>query len=127
MLNTKSVTILFGATFILVGLFGFVPNPLVAPDGLFAVNAVHNLVHIVTGAAFLAGALAFAGKSRLTLRTIGIGYIAVTILGFLTTGDKLLWIIHINEADRWLHLLLAAAILAASMLPEPVESEIRAA
>ena len=55
MLSSKLLANLFGLAFIFAGLLGFVPNPLVAPDGVFAVNTMHNLVHIVTGVAFLAG------------------------------------------------------------------------
>jgi hypothetical protein len=111
MIPAKFLTTLFGVTFILAGLLGFVPNPIVAPDGVFAVNAMHNLVHILTGAAFLAGG--YLGYARQTIVGIGVAYVAVTILGFVTTGNMLLGLVHINAADRWLHAALAATILAA--------------
>lgn len=114
MLSSKMLAMLFGVTFILVGVLGFVPNPIVAPDGIFAVNAMHNLVHILTGAAFIIGAR--MGHARNTIIGIGVAYVLVTILGFLTTGDMLLGLIHVNAADRWLHLGLAIAILAAGFL-----------
>ena len=118
LINAKNAAIAFAVAFIGVGVLGFVPNPLVSPDGIFAVNAVHNLVHIITGAAFLIGAVWF-GAPRWTLLAIGVGYVAVSALGFLTTGDTLLGLIHINEADRWLHLGLAAVILGAGLaVPE---------
>ena len=53
MITSKNISIAFGVTFVLAGLLGFIPNPLVAPDGIFAVNTMHNLVHLLTGAAFL--------------------------------------------------------------------------
>ena len=114
MLPSKPIAVLFGVTVILAGLLGFVPNPIVAPDGLFAVNTMHNLVHILTGVAFLVGAR--LGYARNTILGIGVAYVAVTVLGFLTTGDMLLGIIHINAADRWLHAVLAVAILAAGLV-----------
>ncbi|MGI9383729.1 MAG: DUF4383 domain-containing protein [Methyloligellaceae bacterium] len=114
MIPGKVLTVLFGGTFILVGLLGFIPNPIVAPDGLFAVNAMHNLVHVLTGVAFLAGG--FLGYGRRTIMGIGVAYVAVTILGFLTTGDMLLGVIHINAADRWLHAMLALVILLAGFV-----------
>ena len=114
MIPAKILTTLFGVTFILAGLLGFVPNPIVAPDGIFAVNAMHNLVHILTGAAFLAGS--YLGYARHTVIGIGVAYVAVTALGFLTTGDTLLGLVHINVADRWLHAALAAVILVAGYL-----------
>ena len=111
MLSSKLIANLLGATFILAGLLGFVPNPIVAPDGIFAVNAAHNLVHILTGFAFIGGA--WAGHARNTILVIGIAYVAVSALGFVTTGNTLLGLVHINLADRWLHVFLAIAILGA--------------
>ena len=113
MVSARVLAQLFGVTFVLVGLLGFVPNPIVAPDGIFAVNAAHNLVHVLTGAAFLAGA--WLGHARTTVIGIGVAYVGVAILGFLTSGDSLLGLIHINAADRWLHAALAAAILAGGL------------
>lgn len=114
MIEAKLLARVLGATFIGVGLLGFVPNPLVAPDGIFAVNTMHNLVHLITGIGFLAGA--HMGKSRVTILGIGIAYVAVAVLGFLTSSHLLLGMIHINEADRWLHAGLAVAILAGGYL-----------
>lgn len=113
MVSAKVLAQVFGVTFILSGLLGFIPNPIVAPDGIFAVNAAHNLVHVLTGLAFLAGA--WLGHGRATVLGIGVAYVGVTILGFLTTGDTLLGLIHINTADRWLHAGLAAAILTSGL------------
>ena len=114
MIEAKLLARVLGATFIGVGLLGFVPNPIVSPDGLFAVNTMHNLVHIITGSGFLLGAT--MGKPRTTVIGIGVAYVAVALLGFLTTGNMLLGIIHINEADRWLHAGLAVVILASGFL-----------
>lgn len=114
MLNSSFVARVFGATFILSGLLGFVPNPIVSPHGIFAVNTVHNLIHVATGVAFLVGAQ--LGHARQTILTIGVAYVVVTLIGFLTKGDMMLGFIHINVADRWLHAGLAVAILAAGLL-----------
>lgn len=112
-MTTRLVAQLLGATFILVGLVGFIPNPLVSSEGIFVTNAMHNLVHIATGAAFLAVLL--PGKIRQGIIAIGIAYAGVAVLGFMTSGDYLLGLVHINQADRFLHVLLAAVILVAGM------------
>lgn len=114
MITSLLVARVFCAIFVLVGLLGFVPNPIVSPNGLFAVNAMHNLVHLLTGAAFLAGAQ--FGYARQTTISIGVYYVAVTLIGFLTKSDMMLGLIHINVADRWLHAGLAVAILSAGVL-----------
>ena len=113
MLSSKNITIVFGSTFILVGLLGFIPNPLVSANGIFEVNAMHNLVHLLTGAAFLFGGMVLDGKADVTLRTVTAAYFGVALLGFLTSGNTLLGMVHINEADRWLHLGLALGMLGA--------------
>ena len=123
MFSSKHITIAFGSTFILVGLLGFFPNPLVSANGLFEVNAMHNLVHLLTGSAFLFGGLVLTGKADVTLKTVTAAYFGVAILGFLTSGNTLLGLVHINEADRWLHLGLAIAMLVGVFIatsPSPV-------
>ncbi len=121
-MNTRTVSLLFGVIFIAVGILGFTPNGLVAYDGIFAVNALHNLVHILTGLVFLVAIIKYKGYEARILKIVGVAYVAVTILGFLTSGNMMLGMIHINEADRWLHLGLAIAILGAGFLPAKSQS-----
>lgn len=112
-MNTHTASLVFGVTFVLAGFLGFVPNPLVAPHGIFAVNFAHNMVHVLTGAVFLVAALRYPDRADVFIKAVGAGYVVVTIAGFLTSGTMLLGVVHINQADRWLHLGLAAVILAA--------------
>lgn len=115
MLPSKLLANILGITFVAVGILGFIPNPLVSPDGIFAVNTMHNIVHILTGAVFIGGGM--MGAARKTVLGVGIAYVGVTVLGFLTPeGSMLLGMVHINEADRWLHAGLAIAILATGFL-----------
>lgn len=117
-MNTKLAAIILGVVFILVGVLGFIPNPLVSPDGLFAVNTMHNVVHLVTGAGLLAGAYTAFG-SAMALKVFGGIYALVAILGLILGPGLLLGLVLINAADNWLHVALAAAILAAGFaLPE---------
>jgi len=116
-MNTRTVSWLFGVIFVAVGILGFTPNGLVGHVGLFATNAAHNLVHILTGMVFLVGVIKYKGYEGRILKIVGVAYVAVTIVGFLTSGNMMLGMVHINEADRWLHLGLAIAILSAGFLP----------
>jgi hypothetical protein len=123
MADTRTASIVLGVIFIAVGILGFIPNPLVSGDGIFAVNVAHNLVHLISGAVLLIGALAL-DQSRMTLRGVGIIYAIVAILGFFS-GDMLLGFIQNNMADRWLHVLLAIVLLAAGwMLPESAKEKV---
>jgi len=118
-MTAKAAAIIIGIVFLAVGILGFIPNPLVSPDGIFAVNSMHNLVHLVSGVVILWGAYGFG--AALGLKIIGIVYAIVAILGFFMVGEDqmLLGLIHVNEADKWLHVVLAVVILAAGFgLPD---------
>ena len=110
MLSARNMATIFSIAFIGSGFIGFVPNPLVSPEGVFAVNGWHNLVHLVTGCFFGIGSLAGESASVRIIRTVALFYIMVTVLGFISTGDMLLGFIHVNQADKWLHFSLALII-----------------
>lgn len=115
MLTSKNICIAFGSGFVLVGFLGFIPNPIVSAEGLFETNVMHNLVHVLTGSAFLFGGLAMEGREGFALNVITAAYFGVALLGFMTNGNMLLGLVHINEADRWLHLGLAIAMLVGAV------------
>ena len=99
-MNTRTVSLVFGFTVVAAGVLGFIPNPLVAHDGIIAVNAVHNLVHILTGSVFLIVVYRYPGYSGKIIKLVGVTYVAVTILGLLTSGNMLLGIVHVNNVDH---------------------------
>ena len=111
-LTARTAAIVLGVILILVGILGFIPNPLVSADGLFMVNTAHNLVHIVTGVVLVGGAYSGVGGA-MVLKVVGIVYVLIAILGFVMTGDMLLGFIMNNMADRWLHVVLAIVFLVA--------------
>lgn len=116
-MNTRIAGLILGIVFILVGILGFIPNPIVSPTGLFVVNTAHNLVHLVSGAVILAGVYSFG--AALGLKIIGVVYAIVAILGLIMGTDMLLGVIAINTADHWLHVALAVVILGAGFaLPD---------
>lgn len=115
-MNTRTISFIFGITFIAVGFLGFITNPLVSSEGLFEVNSVHNTVHIVLGFAFIFGAIRFPGNEDKVLKFFGIGGLLVTMIGFITSGNMMLGIIHVNQADHWLHLGLGVVVLVAGFI-----------
>ena len=122
--TSKNASIVFGIAFLAAGVLGFIPNPIVSPHGLFEVNVMHNMVHILTAVVFFAGAFYSEKAARVTLQSVGIAYVGVTIMGFMINGHLLLGLVHINEADKWLHAGLALVILVAGFgLPKPQTRE----
>lgn len=104
----KTIMYIAGAVFIVIGLLGFVNNPIL---GIFQVDALHNIVHLASG--ILAFVFASQGESqaRKFALILGVVYALVTILGFLTGDGKILGLITVNGADNWLHLVLAVVFL----------------
>ena len=105
----RAVALVFGASFLAVGILGFLLNPTGGELlGIFAVNVLHNLVHLLFGIFGIAAVL--VGRSRIYLQGVGVIYLLLTVLGFvpgLYAGDHLLLgLVHINLADNFLHLVL---------------------
>lgn len=103
----------FGVVLLVVGVLGFVPG-ITTSDGLllgiFGVDTLHNLVHIITGALGIWAAKSGMDASRNFFKVFGVVYGLVTILGFVT-GNGLLWAIPTNMADNLLHVVIAALAL----------------
>ncbi len=112
--NADLLAKLFGVIFIVVGVAGFVPNPVVSETGLFRVNGAHNWAHILTGFLFLAGA--FMKAPVMTIRALAVLYAVLTIIGFARQGTMLFGMIAMNMPDRWLHAALAAVLLLVGYL-----------
>jgi hypothetical protein len=112
--NADLLAKIFGFIFIAVGIAGFIPNPLVSEAGVFQVNEAHNLIHIVTGLLFLAGA--YFDASVWTIRAIAVLYTIVAIIGFAIPDNMLLGAVAMNLADRWLHAAFAAVLLLVGFL-----------
>ena len=116
-MNAKMAAIVLGVVFVVVGLLGFVNNQVL---GLFLVTPAHNLIHLISGLVLLAGAYSSLG-SGMALKIIGIVYALVAVLGFflVSSDGMLLSFIAMNDADKWLHVVLAVVILAAGFgLPD---------
>ncbi|HEX5006851.1 MAG TPA: DUF4383 domain-containing protein [Hyphomonadaceae bacterium] len=113
-MNARTGALVLGVIFILVGIAGFVPNPLVGPNGIFVTNPMHDYIHIGSGAVLVLAGLSSFAKPGLLL--VGVIYAAVAALGFVMQEDMLLGLIHVNDADRYLHVGLALVLLAAGIL-----------
>ena len=114
----KTVALVFGVVFLLIGFLGFVPalTPGGALLGLFMVNGVHSIVHILFGIFGIAAA--FTGFSRLYNKVGGVIYLVLAVVGFvallgltaLAPGGMLLGLVSINMADNVLHLVLGLVL-----------------
>jgi hypothetical protein len=114
-----------GATFLLVGVLGFVPGVTTNYDeltfadhhsmakllGIFQVSVLHNIVHLLFG---IAG-LALARKTRTAVAYLiggGIVYALLFVYGVAIDHDSSANFVPVNDADNVLHLVLAIGMVA---------------
>jgi hypothetical protein len=109
----KTYALWFGVIFLIIGVLGFFP-PL-APNGMllgiFHVDALHNIVHLLTGGVALGVAAAGERASRMYFQIFGVIYAIVALLGFVYGNTPLLGIMAHNWADVWVHVAIAAVAL----------------
>ena len=109
----KSIAVIFGIVFIVIGILGFLPAT--APDGMllkiFHVNTPHNIVHLATGIVALLCAMGGAGASRTFFQIFGILYAIVAILGFYYGDERLLGLISSSRPNTWLNVVIAVVSL----------------
>lgn len=118
-----------GAVFLLVGVLGFIPGITSQYDqmsfaghdsealllGIFQVSILHNIVHLLFGAAGLAMARTAAG-ARNYLIYGGAVYLILWIYGLVIDQDSAANFVPVNGADNWLHLLLGVGMIALGLL-----------
>ncbi|HTT00547.1 MAG TPA: DUF4383 domain-containing protein [Steroidobacteraceae bacterium] len=125
----KQAAVLFGIVFLAVGILGFVPgitnNQMLL--GIFHVNAMHNVVHLISGAVALWAGLTSAGYARTYFRVFGIVYGLVALLGFYVGNGLLLGLISNNAADTWLHVLIAVVALVLGFAVKEASPAVRPA
>ncbi|HWP32558.1 MAG TPA: DUF4383 domain-containing protein [Solirubrobacterales bacterium] len=122
---------LVGGVLVVAGIIGFFysasfgsPGDVDDVFGILAVNAWHNIVHILTGAI---GLLVAGYAARQYALWLGVLYIVIAIWGFIIgSGDSLLGFVPVNTEDNFLHLILGVLGVGAAMAT-PVEGAERRA
>ncbi|HEX8467693.1 MAG TPA: DUF4383 domain-containing protein [Allosphingosinicella sp.] len=120
-MNTRTFALIFGIAFLIIGAGGFIPGLYQpgTPDpgltmthgyghalGLFPVNTLHNIVHILFG---IWGIIAYKsyGGSRAYFRVVAVVYGLLMILGLLEPTRTTFGLVPLYGNDVWLHALLA--------------------
>ena len=118
----RIVATVFGAVYVLVGLLGFAVVSgvgFIATEGglllgIFEVNPLHNIAHLLIGAALLIGGLTSAAAAKGVNATIGAAYLLLGIVGFFLVGTPAN-ILALNTADHFLHLASAIVLLGVAL------------
>jgi hypothetical protein len=108
-MGKKTATIL-GWVLVVVGVLGFISNPLVGEGALFESDLTGNIIHLVAGALLLWAAYKAMGKTAMMLKLVGIVLVILSVLGFV--GVELMMA---NTAHAVLNLVLGAWMLWAGM------------
>lgn len=109
----KKYVLVLGVVLVLIGILGFF-NAFTTDGqllGIFAVDTPHNIIHLASGLVALAAVGVGETYARIYAQVFGIIYALVTILGFMVGTGELLGLVHVNQADNVLHLLIAASAL----------------
>lgn len=108
----KKLALWVGIVLTAVGVLGFVPGVTNGGMllGIFEVDTMHNVVHILTGVLAIGASMGAGAYAGLFFKVFGVVYALVAVLG-LAMGSPILGLIHANMADHVLHVVLAAAFL----------------
>ncbi|MFC0105327.1 DUF4383 domain-containing protein [Kibdelosporangium aridum] len=120
----QKASLIVGVVFLLVGIAGFIPGVTTNYDllefaghqsgamllGVFNVSILHNLVHLAFGIAGVAMART-AGGARAFLIGGGAVYLVLWIYGLLIDSTSDANFVPVNDADNWLHLVLAIGMI----------------
>ncbi len=122
----KKLTIAFGIIFILVGLLGFISNPLIGSIGFFSADAGHYMIHLLTGIVFLAFAFLKLESSIKAIKTFGVLYLILTVFGFILvpTGGSLFGLVLLNSADHFMNLFIGVFLVIVAYGLENSKSEL---
>lgn len=112
--TVQTVALIFGAIYLAVGIIGFLPflgGSVTTTNtrllGLFNINLLHNLVHIVIGIAGLA-AVTSLPNSRRFCQVVGVILLLLGALGVVVANP--LGLLYIGQLDIPLHLLTGAVL-----------------
>ena len=125
----RIVGVVFGAVYLLVGLLGFAYTGgvgFIATEGglllgIFAVNPLHNIAHLLIGAALLIGGLVSVKAAKTINVVVGAAYLLLGIVGFFLVNTAAN-ILALNTADHFLHLASAIVLLATGIAADKIVS-----
>jgi hypothetical protein len=113
---------IFGAVYVLVGLLGFAVTggvQFIATQGglllgIFEVNPLHNIAHVLIGAALLIAGVSNVQAAKTVNTVVGAVYLLLGVVGFFIVGSALN-ILALNTADHFLHLASAVVLLGVGL------------
>jgi hypothetical protein len=123
--QAQTLTLVFGVAFLAAGILGFIPGITTNYDemefagtdsgaellGIFQVSILHNIVHLLFGVVGIYLARTHEGALNYLLGA-GVIYVVLFVYGLFVGDTSDANFVPINDADDWLHIVLAVALLA---------------
>jgi hypothetical protein len=124
LMAVQGAALFVGTGYLILGALGFLPGVTTHHGtlqwaghgsdallfGVFAVSGLHNVVHLVLGAAGMVCARTYAA-SRAYLLAGGITLLGVCIYRAASGNGGIAGVFPLNGADNWLHVTLGAVML----------------
>ncbi len=118
----KLYAIVVGVVLIVLGLLGFVDNPLVGDvtatsHPIFVTGAAHNLIHLVTGALAIYVAFGLETEQQdLAVTGLGLTYVAIILLTLINGTLFGVLAYPVNLPDQVLHLAIAVTSIGIGLM-----------
>jgi len=134
-MNVRRFALILGIVYIVAGIAGFIPPLLTTPAadaprlavhsfqgnllGLFPVNILHSLFHLVIGIWGLVAAKRL-GTAVTYARSVAIIYGVLTIMGLIPNLNTIFGLLPLHGNDIWLHAItaLVSAYFGFAVKPE---------
>jgi hypothetical protein len=118
----RLIATVFGAVYLLIGLLGFAVTQTTGFAGtegglllgVFAVNPLHNIAHVLIGILLLLCGVSTVAASRNINTGVGAVYLLLGVLGLFLVSTPLN-LLALNAADNVLHFASAAVLLAVGL------------
>ena len=122
-MSVRTFAMVLGVAFLLIGTLGFVPAALTNRGtgehglhvrafegyllGLFHVNVLHTLVHVLFGVMGILMSRTF-DAARTYARIVAVSYALLAVMGLIPRLNTVFGLIPIHGHDVWLHAVIAA-------------------
>lgn len=120
---SKTLACLMGLLLMLIGLVGFLPNPVIGEEGYFRTNAILNLTLIAFAIALLLSATRSEDRAATGLYSVATLSLALAVVGYVLLANQpegaavtLFDLVLCNRADVWLLAGTAAVLVGCGML-----------
>lgn len=122
MYMAKTLAILFGVVYVLMGIVGFFNTGLVGTAGVFAADALTSAMFVLVGAVLLTGGLATLARARNMNTLVGAVLVVLSLIGFLMVPDRGEMLgMFVSDSVHWFNLIVGAVLFGSGVYERRIE------